>query len=125
MAKSVDRETRSRPRSRTFPYRREPRPIPVLGPKEASVGCGKHRISRRFAEPYTRKRVRDHVSQRAKRVVRRVVTGSADKQLHEWIAQSTKTIDKISFILGVFLLLATEFVVLCRPQQFRFFYVSF
>ena len=65
---------------------------------------------------------RSHV---VKKQVRRVVTGDSNRRLRDWAkeAKVVKTVDKFSFVLGVFCLCATEFMVLQYPQYFGQYYV--
>lgn len=72
-------------------------------------------------EYYSQGRLRDH----AKKLVRKAVTGSSERKLRDWVkeAQVVKTVDKFSFVLGVFVLCGTEFMVLQYPQWFGFYYV--
>jgi hypothetical protein len=67
------------------------------------------------------KRVRDTVKKR----VRKAVTGSSERSLREWAASApvVKTVDKFSFVLGVFTLCFTEFMVLKHPTHFGTYYV--
>lgn len=76
--------------------------------------------------------VRDHARNQVhktsvvvKKKVRRVVTGSSDRRLRDWAkeAKVVKTVDKFSFVLGVFVLCMTEFVVLEYPQHYGQYYV--
>ena len=78
------------------------------------------------------KRVRDHAVDKVvhtqtavKRSVRKVVTGSSDRPLREWVRDThvVKTVDKFSFVLGVNVLMCTEFMCLMHPEQFGTFYV--
>ena len=78
------------------------------------------------------KRVRDHARSQVQRTshivkkrVRKVVTGSSDRALRDWVkeAKVVKTVDKFSFVLGVFVLCATEFMVLQYPEHFGTYYV--
>jgi hypothetical protein len=76
--------------------------------------------------------VRDHARKQVqktsvvvKKQVRKVVTGSSDRRLRDWIKDTkvVKTVDKFSFVLGVFVLCMTEFVVLEYPQHYGQYYV--
>lgn len=60
-----------------------------------------------------------------KKQVRKVVTGSSDRRLRDWVKETkvVKTVDKFSFVLGVFVLCMTEFMVLQYPQHFGIYYV--
>lgn len=61
-----------------------------------------------------------------KKRFRKVVTGSEEHRFRDWMKQATivKTVDKFSFVLGVVALMATEFMVLRRPEQFKLYYVG-
>jgi len=79
------------------------------------------------------RRVRDHARSQAERtgravqkVARKAVTGSGDRAISDWAKQANvvKTVDKSSFVLGVFLVCMTEYVLLTHPESFGHYYVS-
>ena len=77
-------------------------------------------------------RVRDHAKHltqssgtRLKQRVRKAVTGSSERALSDWVQESKviKAVDKFAFMLGLSVLLMTEYVGLRQPQQFGNYYV--
>ena len=77
-------------------------------------------------------RVRDHAKHltqssgtRLKQRVRKVVTGSSERALSDWVQETkvVKAVDKFAFMLGLSVLLITEYVGLRQPQQFGNYYV--
>ena len=81
------------------------------------------------------KRVRDHAAKTVKKQVastgkavkkrvRKVVTGSSERPLREWAkdVEVVKTADKFSFVLGVTVLMGTEYCCLRHPEQFGLYY---
>ena len=76
--------------------------------------------------------MRDHAKQRVahtrsavQKRVRRVVTGSSDRRLRDWAkdVRVVKTVDKFSFVLGVTVLMSTEYWCLRQPEQFGIYFV--
>mmetsp|Transcript_8663 Transcript_8663/g.12570 ORF Transcript_8663/g.12570 Transcript_8663/m.12570 type:complete len:475 (+) Transcript_8663:36-1460(+) len=97
----------------------------------------RQRTFRRTVTGDEKRRIRDHARDKIKQTAkqtrhsveqtaRRVVTGDSSKRIADWAreAKVVKTVDKFSFMLGVFSLLSTEYVLLKYPQHFGYFYVA-
>ncbi len=68
--------------------------------------------------------VQGKMKKRVTAMRRKVITGSSDKRVRDFIKEApvVKTIDKVSFTLGVMMLLLVEYMALERPAQFGVFY---
>ena len=62
---------------------------------------------------------------RAKRRLRKVVTGNPDKKVRDYMKEvpQVKLVDKLSFTFGVMCIIVTEFLALRYPQWFTTFYL--
>ena len=62
---------------------------------------------------------------RAKRRLRKAVTGNPDKKVRDYMKEvpQVKLVDKLSFTFGVMVIIATEFLALRYPQYFTVFYL--
>ena len=62
---------------------------------------------------------------RAKRRLRKAVTGNPDKKVRDYMKEvpQVKLVDKLSFTFGVMVIIATEFLALRYPQYFTMFYL--
>ena len=62
---------------------------------------------------------------RAKRRLRKAVTGNPDKKVRDYMKEvpQVKLVDKLSFTFGVMVIIATEFLALRYPQYFTIFYL--
>mmetsp|Transcript_11365 Transcript_11365/g.22214 ORF Transcript_11365/g.22214 Transcript_11365/m.22214 type:complete len:497 (-) Transcript_11365:124-1614(-) len=67
---------------------------------------------------------RDGISERAKPVVRRVVTGREEMSIHDWLNKYTvvKTMDKITYVVSILFLQATQYMSMRFPEYFRFYF---
>ncbi|EGD73815.1 hypothetical protein PTSG_05509 [Salpingoeca rosetta] len=70
------------------------------------------------------KTIKGKMDQKVTAMRRKVITGSSDKRVRDFLKEVpvVKTIDKVSFTLGVLLLLLVEYMVLEHPKVFGYFY---
>lgn len=70
------------------------------------------------------KSAKEETSRRGKSAVRRAVTGSAETRVRDFvkIPRVIRQIDKVSFCVGVFGLMMTEYVATRAPEKFWMFY---